>query len=193
MFACVALVFGVLAFSFFKSPVATFVFAIALVAAVVIYPHPLSNHSFPPNEYKTPPSTHEKEYSPQPEPAPYSPSPSPSPSPYSHEEIISNPSPHDGHYPIEDVAPTNEPAQAPDSPLSQLSHVTSDIISNNQDHDSEAETDIASTNNTPVKTRTRPGLHYSLDSDPALPGRSPEKSSFLSQATAALARKRKAG
>lgn len=90
-------------------------------------------------------------------------------------------------------APTNEPAQAPDSPLSQLSHVTSDIISNNQDHDSEAETDIASTNNTPVKTRTRPGLHYSLDSDPALPGRSPEKSSFLSQATAALARKRKAG
>jgi len=30
--------------------------------------------------------------------------------------------------------------------------------------DSEAETDIASTTNTPVKVRTRPGLHYSLDS-----------------------------
>jgi hypothetical protein len=56
--------------------------------------------------------------------------------------------------------------------------------------DSEAETDIASTNNTPVKARPlRPGHHFSLDDASSVPQRASE-SSF--QAAFAAARKRKA-
>jgi len=57
------------------------------------------------------------------------------------------------------------PAASASKPQSKhTSTMDTNVKQSNNGEDSEAETDIASTTNTPVKIRTRPGLHYSLDS-----------------------------
>jgi len=91
----------------------------------------------------------------------------------------------------QDVVMTmDEPAQVSSPLSSQSSQVTNSVKEIAAADDSEAETDIASTNNTPVKNRTRPGFQYSLDSNDTVSKR-PTEIGLLTQA-AALARKRKA-
>lgn len=88
------------------------------------------------------------------------------------------------------VMTVDEPGQL-SSPLSSQSSQETNGKQPTAADDSEAETDIASTNNTPVKSRTRPGFQYSLDSNDTVSKR-PAENGLAAQAASALARKRKA-